>query len=202
MKFLSLIIAVFVAITATSCKVVGTLYPLSQNSRDFVFKKELIGKWQESIEQSVHYLIDTISGREGKLYSITCIEKSNETNITDTTILSAFLIKVNDWYYLDCSLEIGSNPFLNKKKINDFLHPRHFIFRLAFGEKDKLEVASLDTDELIRLIDEKKISLHYANLKKDDYLILDKSEILQKTLRKNKKNYLMFKNKSILKKIL
>lgn len=66
---------------------------------------------------------------------------------------------------------------------------------MAFGEKDKLEVASLDTDELIRLIDEKKISLHYANLKKDDYLILDKSEILQKTLSETKKNYLMFKNK-------
>lgn len=202
MKNLPLIIVAFVVITSTSCKVVGTLYPLSQNSDDFVFKKELIGKWQESKDQSVYYLIDTASGQEGKLYSITSIERKNEANTTDTMRFSAFLININGWYYLDCSLDIEKNLFPKKKEVEDFLFTRHFIFRLTFGEKEELEITSPDADELIKLIDEKKILLNYVNLKKDDYLILDKPEILQKRIIESKKYPLLYKNKNILQKIL
>jgi hypothetical protein len=39
-----------------------------------------------------------------------------------------------------------------------------------------------DPDELMKLIDQKKIRLDYSTLKKDDYLILNNSKELQKAL--------------------
>lgn len=76
--------------------------------------------------------------------------------------------------------------------------PRHFIIRLSFPGENILEMAAPDTEELIKLIDQKKFLLQYANLKKDDYLILDKPAVLQKGFAESKKYPMLFKDKTVL----
>jgi hypothetical protein len=187
-----------VTILASSCKVAGTLYPLSLNENDFIFKKEMIGKWGDSKDSSGHYSVDTVSGNGGKLYEIEIVSYNKEKNTTDTARLNAHLVNINGWLYLDSWLIIKNELNAIDKNYEDWLIARHFIIRLSFPEVNVLEMAAPDTEELIKLIDQKKILLHYANLKKDDYLILDKPAVLQKGLAQSKKYPMLFKDKNVL----
>ena len=187
-----------VSVLVSSCKVVSTLYPLSQHANDFVFKKEMIGKWGESKDSPEHYSVDTVSGEGGKLYKIEIVSFNKEKNTTDTAMLNAHLVHVNGWLYLDSWLKIKNELNAIDKNYEDWLIPRHFIIRLSFPGENILEMAAPDTEELIKLIDQKKILLQYANLKKDDYLILDKPAVLQKGFAESKKYPMLFKDKTVL----
>jgi hypothetical protein len=199
-KQLALLIA-SAALLASSCKVVGTLYPISRNEKDFIFKKELIGKWGDSRDSSGYYSVDTVSGKNGKLYQIKTVFTNNEKNTADTNRFRAILVMISGWYYLDCWFDL-ENEFNNiDKNYEDWLIARHFIFRLSFPGTDKLEMVAPDGDELIKLIDQKKIIANYANLKKDDYLILDKPAILQRAFAESKKYPLLYKDKNVLHKL-
>lgn len=186
------------SLLASSCKVVGTLYPISQNVNDFIFKKEIIGKWGDSKDSSGYYAVDTVSGKGGKLYQIETVFINKEKNTADTNRFQALLVSISGSYYLDCWLDIEKEFTAFDNNYEDWLIARHFIFRLSFPETDVLEMVAPDTEELIKLIDQKKIIVNYASLKKDDYLILDKPAILQKWLAESKKYPLLYKDKNVL----
>jgi len=198
MKKQLVLLILCVAILASSCKVVGTLYPLSQNTNDFIFKKEMIGKWGDSKDSSGHYSVDTVSGEGGKLYEIEIVSYNKEKSTVDITSLNAHLVNINGLLYLDSWLAIKTELNAIDKSYEDWLIARHFIIRLSFPEINVLELMAPDTEELIKLIEQKKISLQYANLKKDDYLILDKPPVLQKGLAESKKYPMLFKDKNVL----
>lgn len=194
----ALLLVVSVALLASSCKVVGTLYPISQNENDFIFKKEIIGKWGDRKDPSGYYSVDTATGKGGKLYQVETVFNNNEKNRVDTNRFSALLVSINGWYYLDCWFNMEKGLSAYDKSYEDWLIARHFIIRLSFQGIDKIEIASPDSEELIKLIDQKKIPLHYAILKKDDYLILDKPPVLQKAFAESKKYPLLYKDKNVL----
>ncbi len=198
MKKQLIVLIVFAAILASSCKVVGTLYPLTQNENEFVFKKEMIGKWGDRKDPSGYYSVDTVSGKGGKLYQIKTFFINKEKNTVDTNRFNAILVSISGWYYLDCWLDMEKEFNPVDKSYDDLLIARHFIFRLSFPEANALEMVAPDTEELIKLIDQKKIYSHYAKLKKDDYLILDKPSVIQKGLAESKKYPLLYKDKNVL----
>lgn len=186
------------AISASSCKVVGTLHPISQDKNDYIFKKELIGKWGDHKDTSGYYFADTVSGENGKLYQIQVVFSNKEKNTADTNRFRAMLVKISGLYYLDCWLDL-ENEFNNPdKSYEDLLIARHFICRLSFPAPGQLEMAFPDGEELIKLIDQKKMIATYVSLKKDDYLILDKPKILQKMIIDSKKYPLLFKETNVL----
>src|SRR5574338_763831 len=93
----------------SSCKVVSNLYPISENENDFIFKKELIGKWGNAKDISGYYLVDTVEGSDGKLYRAVVVTQNEEDkNIMDTTRFLAQLIRLNNSYFLDCQMDIES----------------------------------------------------------------------------------------------
>ena len=51
----------------SSCTVMGTLYPVSKDKNDFIFKKEKLAKWGDPKEPNDFYVADTVDGNEGKL---------------------------------------------------------------------------------------------------------------------------------------
>ena len=139
--------------------------------------------------------------RDGQLdrkYLASIVFNNKEKNTVDTNRFNAHVVSINGWYYLDCWFDIEKELSAYDKSYDDWLIARHFIFRLSFPETNVIELVSPDTEELIKLIDKKKISLHYANLKKDDYLILDKPAVLQKAFAESKKYPLLYKDKNIL----
>ena len=60
---------IFFSLVFASC--VMSLYPLTENDREIVFKKELLGRWKESNNHN-EYIVDTgASGYKG--YRVTLI---------------------------------------------------------------------------------------------------------------------------------
>lgn len=202
MKRQFLIIAVFAAIACSSCKVIGTLHPLSENENDFQFKKELIGKWGDIKDNSTFYQIDTVAGAKGKLYRAQIVSQEKEKkNAIDTSWFLIRLIKISDWYFLDCHLDLQTAFPSKEEDYSDWLIAKHFFCRLSFDSPDKIEVVFPDPDELIKLIDQKKLQLNYSLMRKDDYLILNKPNLLRKALADSKKFPSLYKDKMILTKI-
>jgi hypothetical protein len=196
MKKIFFWLSVFVVIGFNSCTVVGTLYPLSGNDKNFIFKKEMLGRWGESKDSfSYYYKVDTLPRSQGKLYRIEVIEYTNEG--ADTTPFRAKLINLKGEYFLDCRYDL-------KKDLNDYMIARHFIMKLSFPSPGEIELYFPLPDQLIKLIDQKKIHLNYLRHAADskdadyDYLIIDKPKYLQRALEESKKYPKLFKEKIIL----
>ncbi|MEO6611136.1 MAG: hypothetical protein ABIT05_03355 [Chitinophagaceae bacterium] len=198
MKKQLLVLVAVLSLLASSCKVAGTLYPLSQEENDFIFKKELIGKWEDPKDRSGYYRVDTLKGKRGRHYQVETVFGNKETGSMDTSRFNATLVSISGWYYLDCWVDMENQFSATDKSYEDWLIARHFIFRLSFPGANSIELSTPDPEELVKLIDQKKILLHYAKLKKDDYLILDKPAVLQKGFTESKKYPLLYKDKYIL----
>jgi len=203
MKKKFFLLSLTAAILSSSCNVVNTLYPLSENKKDFLFKKELIGKWKEIKDSSVYYQIDTVAGENKKLYLATIVSADEENkSVMDTTYFNARLIQLGNSYFIDCQFEIEKNFLQRKDDYSQWLIARHFILRVSFDGNDKIEISYPASDELVKLINEKKIRLTYYTVGKDDYLILDKPAALRAALQESEKySSLLYKNKDVLVKL-
>ena|SRR5690242_10846449 len=190
-------------ILSSSCNVVNTLYPLSENKKDFLFKKELIGKWKEIKDSSVYYQVDTVAGENKKLYLATIVSADEENkSVMDTTYFNARFIQLGNSYFIDCQFEIEKNFLQRKDDYSQWLIARHFILRVSFDGNDKIEISYPASDELVKLINEKKIRLTYYTVGKDDYLILDKPAALRAALQESVKySSILYKNKDVLVKL-
>lgn len=188
MKKMIICIKLFMLLYITSCTVVSNLYPISENETDFIFKKELIGKWGNTKDSSGYYQVDTVEGSNGKLYRATVIGPNEEDkNIMDTTRFLAQLVQLNNWYFIDCQLDIETNFPLKKDDYSSWLLARHFVYTISFNGSDKIELTFPDPDALLQLINDKKLKLNYYTIKKDDYLILNKPSELQTALKESLK---------------
>lgn len=199
MRIKILFMAVVIASAFSACTMISALHPLSENEKDFIFKKDLIGKWGKMNDSSVFYNIDTVAGTGGKLYRTEIVDLQ-EDNIYDTSWFLIRVIKISDWYFLDCYLDF-EKEFNYKEKKEDYeksLISKHFFCKIKFPNSDKLQIIYPDADELMKLIDQKKILLNYSELKKDDYLILNKSAQLRKGLAESKKYPFLYKEKDVL----
>ncbi|HWC53239.1 MAG TPA: hypothetical protein VG676_06620 [Chitinophagaceae bacterium] len=185
-QFFFVIPVVFIFIS--SCTVVSNLYPISENENDFIFKKELIGKWGNTKDSSGYYQVDTVEGSNGKLYRATVIGPNEEDkNIMDTMRFLAQLIQVDNKYFIDCQLDIETNFPLKKDDYSSWLLARHFVYTISFNGPDKIELTFPDPDALLQLINDKKLNLNYYTVRKDDYLILNKPAELQAALKESLK---------------
>jgi len=196
MKSINLTLIILVVLIMASCTVVGTLYRVISNRNEYIFKNEMIGKWAESLDSSSYYFeIDTLPHEEGKIYSFRNVETNIDSTI-DTTSFLGYLFKLKDWYYLDCWYRM-------EEEIDDYLTVRHFIFRINFIETEKIELMTLIPEEIIKLIDEKKLKLSYARFPvrskevEYDYLILDKPDKLKKALAASEAFPKLYEEKSI-----
>ncbi len=194
-KQLVLLIAI-AAIFASSCSSLSSLYPLTQNEKGFLYKKELIGKWRDTKDSSGYCTIDTIAGSGGKLYSaeVSDIQKDNSMRINWFLFR---LIKINESYFLDCRFDLKKET-ASEEDYDDLVIAKHFFFTISFAGTDKLEVSSPDPDEFKKLMDQKKIALSYTELSEGDYLILNKSKQLANGLTASKKYSQVYKSKNIL----
>lgn len=200
MKYIILFFTSIILVSICSCKVIETLHPLSENADDFIFKKELLGKWGDPKEDSEYYLVDTITGTTGKLYKTRIVSsyKKNQEIRLDTIWIFSHLININKRYYLDCWFDLQSLSPKMEKDIGDFFISKHYFFRISFIGIEKIEVTAPDADEFIKLINSNKILLNYTALKEDEYLILNKPDELQRGLKEFEKYPLLFKEKDTL----
>lgn len=192
-SLLFLIFTVFIS----SCKTLSSLYPLTENENDFLFKKELLGKWGNTNDTSGYCLIDTVAGSGGKLYRAELTEKEKDNSILTKWFLF-HLVQIDQTYFLDCQFDLGKFIALKQDEYNDLVVAKHFFFTVSFVGRDKLEASAPDPDEFKKLIDDKRIPLSYTELNEDDFLIVNKPNSLKKGMADSKKYSQVYKNKDIL----
>ena len=186
--FLMLLITVAIS----SCTVVGTLYPVYDNEKNYVIKNELIGKWSDTDDKKSN--ISITANESTNDYSISVIEK-NDDDTEHASKFAAHMVNNNGIYFLEYWYQLEEDA-------KDLAVVRHFIAKINFAGKDKLELNFIDGEKLMKLIDQKKLQLTYAKQKTGaesfSYLILDKSPVLQKAITDLKKYPEVFSDKVIL----
>lgn len=187
----------FAVLAFSSCTVVGTLHPIYNDPEDFVIKKELVGKWIDPKDADGYFLVDTFIALSQKSYEITFISNEPDGEVNDTLHFIGHLVNSKGSFFMECWYYVDG-------KIADLAIPRHFLAKISFPDKDKIELSFPDGDRLIRMIDEKKLQLKYTVQTKDfvkkdnSFLITDNTAALQKALTEIKKHPELFKDKFIL----
>lgn len=185
-----------IIIVTGSCTVVGTLNPIYTNPKEFIIKRELVGKWIDTKDMTGHLIVDTLVKDFPKSYNLYMISKTDEEKDkdNDTTHFIGHLVNNNGSYFLECWYNIDYD-------IVDLVIPRHFIAKISFVDKDKIEFSFPDAERLIKLIDDKKLQLNYVEKmegerdKNVSFLITNKSPSLRHAFNGIKKYPELFKDK-------
>jgi hypothetical protein len=184
-KFILLI--TIIPVIFTSC--VRSLYPITENENEKVFKKELLGHWRD--KDSAQYIVDTANGKNGKIYTVTIIESkkgSDAEGFSDTSYFIASLVNIKNRLFLDCTVDMGgfANRNIGESAAGAILQT-HFIIPVISVQQDLIEVAPLDEEKLSSLLIEKKFNLRNELVDKDNLLITEKPLALQQKLRELEK---------------
>jgi hypothetical protein len=170
-------------LTLASC--VRSLYPITEDEKEMIFKKELLGHWKD--KDGSQYFIDTVTGSGGKTYLARLIDatrsNSAKTQFSDTSYFLVVLVNINGKFFLDCSAEMEQ---LSSKKMGESaaysLLPTHFILRVYSIAQNSIEMASIEKDAFSSLTDQKKINIRHEMIDKDDILLTERPKILQQKL--------------------
>lgn len=177
----------------SSC--VRSLYPLTNNEGDFIFKKELLGNWKVIKEEGkvsieydteVSYKVDTLKGSGGKRYQIMYIVIDPDANNEkpDTSYLLATLVKLGDNYFLDCITDTSRNEFkqLDELAENALLLGLHVIARIKIQDSNTFLASYINQDKLESFMEDKKISINHTSTYNDELLLLEETGSLRQKL--------------------
>lgn len=182
MKTIRLLIAFFILAALDACTVIGTYYPATDNPEQRIFDSRMLGRWTPPKDFGNGFFgVDTMPGTMGKTYLIQFANPDKED--TDTLKMAAQLFEVNHFKYLDIWALVSD-------KLEDLVVPRHLFFRLLDVDETQLRIVLFDADELVRLINHKKIRLQNLRMRVDldnssqyssyNYLIVDSTPVLRK----------------------
>jgi hypothetical protein len=183
MKKVLFAVTIATMVLSTSC--VQSLYPLAQQENEVIFKNELLGRWKE--RDGSEYFVDSLSS---KTYEVTIVDHGDgqKKKFSDTSHFLMRLVNVHGKYFLDCSPDMSHRSFyqLGEQTVN-FLLPVHFILKVNSIARDSIEIASLDSDALLKLLDQKKLQVDYQQIGKDQTLLSLRPEDLQQKLKELEK---------------
>ena len=184
-----------------------SLHPLTEKEEEMVFKKELLGNWRVQKDNGyphndVSYIVDTIEKTQGKQYKIKVISQDPDTGETDTSHMVAFLVKINQNHFIDCSVDTSRESFRRLDETEQgFLINTHVISKIKIIDNNTISNSYIDIDKLDDMIFEKKININltYLNNDEDDVLLLEPGKELQKKLNEQSKLISVFTNEEKLK---
>jgi hypothetical protein len=197
MKKNILLITVIASLIFTSCA--RSLYPISENENDMIFKKEFLGVWID--KDSVQYIVDTVNGKQGKVYRITSVESKKGADageFSDTSYFKACLANIKNRFFLDCTIDMDAfeNKNMGESAAGAILQT-HFIIPLISIQQNSIEAAPLDEEKLASLVTQKKFNLRNELIDKDNLLITEKPLALQQKLRELEKFPAVFANSTL-----
>ncbi len=157
----------FLTVIVSGC--ITSVHPLF-TEKDYIFRPELLGSWQNGNETLV------FSSADSTYYSVLNIDKK------DTTKLVGHLGKLGGHYYLDMTINDDD------KRINDlvgiYLFPVHVFFKVSL-KNDQLVMNSFafSSEWLEKLIKEKRIRIKHE-VENKQVLLTASTEDLQKFVTK------------------
>jgi len=151
-----------------------------------IFKEELLGKWKD--KDGPEYLIDTLKGQNGKVYSIIEIMDKNKTlgsseKFSDTSYFNGMLVNIKGNYFMDCSavMEQTQAKKWGESAAQSLLRT-HFFIQISNIQQNSIELSALDPDKLSMLLKQKKINIRHEVINKEEILLTEKSKMLQQKL--------------------
>ncbi len=191
-----IIILLLMATILNSC--VRSLYPLTENEKEMIFKKELLGKWKP-INENAEYIIDTLNGSQGKTYTVMIIERDLGKKTIDTSNFLMTLVNIKGQYFLDC---IPDPSYLDYPNLSDLTRPlfivSHFFIKIHSIGKNMVTMSVIENDALFRLLKTNKIKMEYKIINDDEILLLDKTKVLRQKLIELEKFTSVYKKKDSL----
>ncbi len=157
---------------------VRSLYPVTENAKDIVFKKELLGHWKDANDNS-EYIVDSVSTSLGKNYKVMLLDHNSDNKTIDTSNFLVMLVNLKSHYFLDCMADTSQPSYSH---FGDFLLPCHFIIKVYSIGKNSISLSGIDKDALSLLLKNKKISMKHEDINKDDILITEEPVMLQQKL--------------------
>jgi hypothetical protein len=191
-------IAIYLLLTAIISSCVSSLYPISDNEKDFVFRQELLGRWKDT-ENKTQAIVRR---DDDKKYSIAIIDKEigKGTNKKgpDTSYLSGFLIQLGGQLFLDCMPDTEHPQFdCLGEEVKSTLLPLHMIYKIDIIGKNQLSIAGMNIDSLQKFLSANKKIAKYEKPNKDHIMLTDDAGGLQKKILLNKQAAFVFSEKMI-----
>lgn len=158
---------------------VSSLYPLSEDAKDIIFKKELIGTWKDINGNSV-YIVDSINTENGIKYKVMVLDYENDKQAADTSNFLVMLLNINGHYFFDCMPDT-SLPFYAKRSnvIRQTLIPCHYIIKVYSIDTSYIGLSVMDKEALSFLLKNKKLTMKHEEISKDNILLTEKPDILK-----------------------
>ncbi len=161
---------------------VSSLYPLTENAKDIVFKHELIGRWKD-VNGSAVYVVDTFNSDGSKIYKVMVLDYGNDKQVKDTSNFLVMLVNIKGHYFFDCMPDTSLSSF---SKMSDVIRqitiPCHYIIKVYSIDAGYIGLSAMDKDELALLLQNKKLSMKHEEITKDNILITEKPDILKQKL--------------------
>lgn len=156
------------------------LYPLTENKGQMVFKSELLGRWKE--DDGTEYLIDSIDQQHYRVVEIDTKKESG--NYSDSNYFLMILVNVNGNYFLDCTPDITRPAFYQLgEQASGYFLPVHYVLKLNAISQTSIGIATINTGQVRKLVDEQKFAVHYDSTENNDaFLLLKPQEIQQKLI--------------------
>ncbi len=168
-----------------------------------MFSKKSYWVTGKLINDKEEYIIDT-TGKN--IYRIMVINKkdsgavSNNSGNNDTSFYLAFLVNMQEQYFLDCWTDTERPAFSEMgEDARNGLLPLHFIFCIQNIQQNSMLVSGINKDSVASLINKRKLSIKNEKLTDDHILLTEKPVALQQKLSFAVRNKSFFDEPSLLK---
>ncbi len=198
LRFMKNVFLFITIMTLMLISCVGSVYTVTENAKDIVFRNELPGHWKDA-DGKGEYIVESATTERGKYYKVTMFDRDNNSKKVDTTNLIVVLANIKGHYFLDCMLDTSLPVY---SVINDwskgFLIPSHLIIKVYNIGENFISMSAIDKDAFLLLLKNKKIDTEYQDMNSDNILLTESSTKLQEMLLKFEYYPSVYKRDSII----
>jgi hypothetical protein len=161
---------------------VSSLYPITENSKDIIFKNELIGTWKD-VNGSAVYVVNTFNSEDGKKYKVMVLDNGNDKQVVDTSNFLVMLVNIKGHYFFDCMPDTTLSTYAKMSDlIREVTIPCHYIIKIYSIDSKYIGLSAIDKDALVFLFKSKKIAIKHEVFTKDNILLTEKPDMLKQKL--------------------
>ena len=173
-------VLIYIACGLVSC--VTSLYPITEDSNEIVFKNELLGTWKDVNGSSV-YVVNKVNSENDKRYKLMILDYQTDKQVTDTSNFLVSLVNIKGHYFFDCMPDTSLPAYANMSDLTkEIMIPCHYIMKVYSIDEKYVSLSAMDKDAVNRLLTNKKLTMKHEELTDDNILLTEKPEILKKKL--------------------
>ncbi|HEY1112672.1 MAG TPA: hypothetical protein VGE66_03895 [Chitinophagaceae bacterium] len=176
------LLLLIIAMSGLLSSCVTSLYPLSDDSKDVVYRPELAGTWKQSDGNS--YII--ADGGADSTYAFTMVEvrTHDDVSVNDTSYFTGRLVQSDGYLFLDCVVDLELHG--EYQRLGDYtragLAPTHFLFHISIGSGGStVELAQLQAEPFEKVLKERYPRIRYK-MEAESLLLVEPPPALTKLM--------------------